>query len=180
MKELSLHILDIVSNSITAKATRIVIALAERDGLLTLTVEDNGCGMDKDFLARVTDPFTTTRTTRKVGMGLPLLKMAAEQSDGTFFIDSTPDVGTKVVVSFGLTHIDRPPLGDMKATLLTLIQGAPDIDFLYTHEADGKSCRLDLAEVRAELVDVPLNEPEVLAWLGEFLDENDFPDSQGL
>lgn len=177
MKELSLHILDIVNNSVSAKATRIGIDIAERDPWLYISITDNGCGMDAEFVARVTDPFTTTRTTRKVGMGLPLLKLAAEQTGGALSIDSQVGVGTTVTVTFGLTHIDRPPLGDMTATMVTLIQGAPDIDFTYTHHSADRACTLDTAELRLALEEVPLDTPDVLAWIQAYLTENDFSDT---
>ena len=123
MKELSLHILDIAQNSISAGCTELELSLTEGDGQLTLIIRDNGRGMAPEFLASVTDPFTTTRTTRKVGLGLPLLRMAAEQTGGSLAIESTVGVGTTVTARFCTGHIDCPPLGDMAGTVALLVQG---------------------------------------------------------
>lgn len=146
MKELSLNILDIAENSAKAGARNIRIALAEDGALLTIVVSDDGCGMKPDLLKRVTDPFTTTRTTRKVGLGIPLFKLAAEQTGGTLEIvskhisDFPEDHGTVVTAVFHKDHIDCTPHGDIVSTMLTLVQGHPDIDFLFTHEAAGAPC----------------------------------------
>ena len=176
MNELSLHILDIVQNSIKARASRIVIEIAESMSCdkLTILVIDNGCGMDKAFLDRVTDPFTTTRTTRKVGLGLPLFKMAAELAGGGLSITSTPGVGTQVKAWFGLSHIDRAPLGSMSETICTLVAGAPDVDYHYTHRTESREYTLDTAEVRRALgCEVSLSTPEVLDWIRTFIEENE-------
>ena len=169
MKELSLNILDVAKNSVKAGATRIVIRIEEADGWRTLSIIDNGCGMPPDFVARVTDPFTTTRTTRPVGMGLPLLKLAAQQTGGDLFIESSvePPTGTTVRATFKINHLDCVPVGDYAGSVVTLIQGSPDIDWLFVYDReDGKSVTLDTAEVRAILgPDVPLNLPDVLMWM---------------
>ncbi len=173
MKELSLHILDIVKNSVKAKATLIGIDIIEsvQADELTIVISDNGCGMSKDFLARVRDPFTTTRTTRKVGMGIPLYEAAALQCDGRFDITSEVNVGTTVTAVFGLSHIDRAPLGDMAETMTTLVSGSPEIDFCYTHQTDTNRFVFDTREIRKELGEVPLNLPDVLLWIDAFIKE---------
>lgn len=181
MKELSLHILDIAMNSVKAGASLIEINLEETGGVLTLRIADNGRGMEPDFLARVTDPFTTTRTTRKVGMGIPLLKLAAEQVGGVFSINSAPGAGTTVTASFQTGHLDTPPLGDIAATVVTLIQGSPEIDFVYSHSVsdarDDCHCplhtsTLDTRKLRQTLDGVPLNTPAVLLWIQESIQES--------
>ena len=169
MKELSLNILDVAKNSVKAGATRIVIRIEEADGWRTLSIIDNGCGMPPEFVARVTDPFTTTRTTRPVGMGLPLLKLAAQQTGGDLFIESSvePPTGTTVRATFKIDHLDCVPVGDYAGSVVTLIQGSPEIDWLFVYDReDGKNVTLDTAEVRAILgPDVPLNLPDVLMWM---------------
>lgn len=173
MKELSLNILDVAKNSVTAGATRIQIDVSESETRLTITISDNGCGMTPEFLSRVTDPFTTTRTTRKVGLGLPLMKMEAQMSGGDLTIDSKLGEGTTVTTWFDPGNIDMPPLGDLVSSIITLIQGSPDIDFVFTHSKNGQSYTLDTGEIRAIMGDISLSEPEVLSWLTEFLSENE-------
>ncbi len=173
MKELSLNILDVAKNSVTAGATRIGITVEETPVKLTITIEDNGCGMTPEFVARVTDPFTTTRTTRKVGLGLPLMKMEAQMSGGDLSIESEVGVGTTVKTWFDPTNIDMPPLGDLVSSILTLIQGSPDIDFVFTHRKNDTEYTLDTGEIRLIMGDISLSEPEVLSWLGEYLTENE-------
>ncbi len=169
MKELSLNILDVAKNSVKAGASRIVIRIEEADGWRTLSIIDNGCGMPPEFVATVTDPFTTTRTTRPVGMGLPLLKLAAEQTGGDLQIESSvvPPTGTTVRARFKIDHLDCVPVGDYAGSVVTLIQGSPDIDWLFVYNReDGKSVSLDTAEVRQILgPEVPLNLPDVLMWM---------------
>lgn len=178
MKELSLNILDIVENSIKAGADRVEILLKETPDRLTLTIVDNGCGMDEETVRTVTDPFYTTRTTRKVGMGVPLLKLAAEQTGGSLTITSRPqslypdDHGTTVTAEFDPGHIDFTPIGDIVSTMTTLIQGSPDIDFLLDHRWEGGQAVLDTAELRSVLgEEVPLNCYEVIQWIADNLKE---------
>ena len=179
MKEISLNILDIAENSVKAGASLTEITVTENDEQLTLTVRDNGCGMTAQTLKFVTDPFYTTRTTRKVGMGLPLLKMEAEQTEGTFEITSKSeseypeDHGTEVTAVFNKKHIDYTPLGDVVSSIVTLIQGHPDTDFLFMHTYGDKSVTLDTRELRAVLEDVPLNSYEVLDFINNFLREEE-------
>lgn len=171
MKELSLHILDIVKNSVSAGAAHIRIALDQgADGALTLSVEDDGRGMDSDFLAAVTDPFTTTRTTRKVGMGLPLYRLAAEQTGGGLEISSRVGEGTRVTAVFHTGHLDCPPMGDLPGTVAMLIQGSPAVEFTLSHATPRGSYLFSTTQVREALgEDVPLDAPEIFLWLSEYL-----------
>ncbi len=177
MKELSLNILDIVENSAKAEAKNIGIALREEHNILTLTITDDGKGMTHETLESVTDPFYTTRTTRKVGLGIPLLILAAEQTGGKVTITSRhigehPEAhGTTVTATLHRDHIDAPPLGDVIATVVTVIQGHPDTDFLYTHTKDGISVSLDTKEMREILGEIPLSSPEILVWIADNLRE---------
>lgn len=173
MRELSLHILDIAKNSVKAQATliEIVIEENEKENLLTIGINDNGCGMSEEFLKTVKDPFSTTRTTRKVGMGIPLFMAAAQSCGGDLSITSKEGVGTKLSVTFELNHIDRAPLGDMAGTIQTLISGSPEIDFLYRHTKNGQEFILDTQEIRNILSGVPLDTPDVLAWIDGYIKE---------
>lgn len=175
MKEISLNLLDIAQNSVSAGATLIELTVRESqaEDIVLMSVADNGKGMSPEFLARVTDPFTTTRTTRPVGMGLPLLKMEAEMTGGGLEIKSELGRGTTVTATFRRSHIDTPPLGDLKGTVVTLIQGSPDINFVYRRETDHGQFVLSTEEMREELGGIPLDEPEVLAWIGEYIEENE-------
>ena len=173
LRELSLHVLDLVENSLNAGASLVRILVAEDtpSDRLTIQVVDNGRGMDSEMLSRATDPFFTTRTTRRVGLGLPFLKQAAEMCNGTFVMDSALGVGTTVTAIFQQSHIDRMPLGDVGGTLLTLIIGNPQVDFEYTHVVNGGIMRFDTRPIRAELGDVAFSEPEVIAYLKAQIDE---------
>lgn len=174
MKELSLHLLDIAQNSISAGATLIEITVEvdhARD-MVRCQVKDNGRGMDRDLLERVTDPFTTTRTTRKVGLGIPFFKEGAEGCDGTFELESRPGVGTSIAATYRISHIDRPPLGDMADTIYGLVGCNDGIDFAYRYSVDGRVFVFDTREVRQALgSDIPLSTPEVAAWIRECLNE---------
>lgn len=176
MKELSLNILDIAENSVKAGASLTSILLEETEDTLTLTILDDGCGMTEETVRQVTDPFYTTRTTRRVGLGLPLLRLAAEQTDGSVTVESRHrdthpnDHGTRVTAVFHHRHIDCPPLGDVVSTVTTLIQGHPSTDFLYRHTRPaGETVELDTRELRLVLEDVPLDSFEVLTWIRENL-----------
>lgn len=173
MKELSLNILDIAKNSVTAGATLVEITVTETPQRLTIQVRDNGCGMTPEFVARVTDPFTTTRTTRKVGLGIPLLQMEARMAGGDLTIDSEVGKGTTLRAWFDPDNIDMPPLGDLTASIVTLIQGSPDIDFLYTHQKGEEGYCLDTREIREIMGGISLAEPEILGWLSDYLSENE-------
>lgn len=174
MKELSLNILDIAENSVKAKATLTEITIEETNETLVLTIADDGTGMPKEIVLGVTDPFYTTRTTRKVGLGLPLLKLAVEQTGGNLSIQSSQgeNHGTTVKATFYKNHIDFTPLGDVISTITTLIQGHPETDFLFKHLKDEKEVKLDTRELRLVLgEEVPLNEYEVIKWIREYLRE---------
>ena len=173
MKELSLNILDITENSVKAGATLTEISRTEAVGRLVLSIKDDGGGMSEETVRSVVDPFYTTRTTRKVGMGVPLFKMAAEQTGGRLEIvsDTGEDHGTTVTAYFNKDHLDFTPLGDVISTVTTLIQGHPDTDFLFTHLIDDKEIRLDTRELRAVLEGVPLNTYDVLEWIRGYLEE---------
>ena len=179
MKELSLNILDIAQNSVSAGAKNILISLEEdAKGLLTMTITDDGKGMDPEMVRTVTDPFCTTRTTRKVGMGIPLLKLASEQAGGSFSIRSVSreidpaNCGTTVQATFDTTNIDCTPLGDVVDTMVVLIQGHPEIDYLYQHSAPGGTARLDTKELREVLgEEISLGEFEILEWIRGSLEE---------
>jgi signal transduction histidine kinase len=177
MKELSLNILDICENSTKAGATLVEITITESTDNLEIVIKDDGVGMTREVLQSVTNPFYTTRTTRRVGMGIPLFKLSAEQTGGHLkiesrHIDEFPDShGTQVLARFIKTHMDFTPLGDIVSTVKTLIQGHPDIDFVFTHSKDEKRIYLDTREIRAVLESVPLDSFEVLCWIGENLSE---------
>ena len=176
MDELSLYVLDITMNSVRAGATEIRIELIEEGEKLTFKVSDNGCGMTEEQLKRLSDPFFTTRKTRKVGLGIPFLKMLAEMTGGGVEITSThesvsADHGTTTTASLLKDHIDFIPLGDMVETVKTLIQGSPEINFTYIHKTSNGEVRLSCAEMREVLGEIPLNEPEILEWIGENLRE---------
>ena len=174
MKEISLNILDITENSVKAGATLTEIYVDELGDKLTLTIVDDGCGMDEETLRSVTDPFYTTRTTRKVGLGIPLLKLACEQTGGELSITSSVDAdahGTTVKAVFFKNHIDFTPLGDVISSIVTLIQGHPDTDFLFRHSTEGGAVELDTREIRAVLEGVPLDTYEVILWIRENLEE---------
>ena len=171
MEDFSLYVLDITMNSVRAGATEISISLVEEGDWLTFTVSDNGCGMTKEQLARLDDPFFTTRKTRAVGLGIPFLKMLAEMTGGHVRIVSTPASesdahGTTTTAVFGRHHIDFVPLGDLVGTVVTLIQGSPAVDFTYLHQTEQGSVRFSCAELRAVLgEEIPLSEPEILLWI---------------
>ena len=177
MKELSLNILDITENSTKAEATLVKIEISEFENQLSIRVTDNGTGMNEETLLSVANPFYTTRTTRKVGMGIPLFRLAAEQTGGSLTIssrhisDHPTDHGTSVLASFNKQHIDFTPLGDIVSTIVTLIQGHPSIDFCFTHDYFGQAISLDTREIRNVLGDIPLDTYEVLQWVKENLSE---------
>jgi hypothetical protein len=177
MKELSLNILDITENSTKAGASLVKIELFDSDELLTISITDNGIGMKEETLRSVVNPFYTTRTTRKVGMGIPLFRLAAEMTGGSLTIESKHadecpnDHGTLVKATFNKRHIDFTPLGDVISTVTTLIQGHPRVDFLFTHSYGECLVSLDTREIREVLEGVPLDIPEVLLWIRDNLTE---------
>ncbi len=167
MLELSMHILDLVQNSLAAQATRVEIRVREdlKQDILSVEVRDNGRGMPGEMTRTVTDPFFTSRTTREIGLGLPLLKEAAERCGGHLEVESREGEGTKVLAIFQLDHLDRAPLGDIGETLALLITGNPEADFFYHHEVDGEVYRLDTREMREILGPVKLDDPSVFGFV---------------
>lgn len=173
MRELALHVLDVLENAIEAGAKRVELTIDEDSAVdrLTIEVADDGRGMSDAVLRRVGDPFYTTRTTRHVGLGIPLLRAAARRCNGDLTIASLPGSGTRVLVSFQRSHIDRAPLGDMRSTLLGVLLSQAEIDLRYQHRIDGREFAFDTTEMRAALRDVPLSHPAVREWLEAFLAE---------
>lgn len=184
MKELSLHILDIVQNSIKAEATLIEIKIIEaiKKDCLIIEIKDNGKGMSRDLLKKVTDPFVTTRDTRRVGLGLSLLKATAQQCEGDLLVESEEGVGTRIHTTFQHSHIDRAPLGRMEDTLITLLIASEDenedvvnertVDYIYKHQVNDQSFIFDTREVKKILAGTPINDLEVLDWMKDYLKEN--------
>ncbi len=164
MEDLSLHILDIAENSITAGATEIRIKIIEdiKQNLLLIGISDNGKGMDEEMLKNAYDPFYTTRTTRRVGLGIPLLAQCARESMGDINIKTKKGKGTTITATFQHNHIDRKPLGDIGKTLIVLIVSNPDIDFIFEHKKNDNMYFLDTADLKKELDDIPINTPEVI------------------
>jgi len=172
MKDLSMHIMDIAQNSVRAKARLVHIAILEKGEDLIIHVEDDGTGMDAETVAKVTDPFYTSRTTRKVGLGIPLIKQNAEQTDGKLDLTSELGKGTILRAIFGRYHIDRPPMGDLPGTMAMLISGNPQLDFEFHYEKDGETFSLDSREVKEILGDVDIRLPKVANFLKQMIDEN--------
>jgi anti-sigma regulatory factor (Ser/Thr protein kinase) len=172
VRELSLHLLDIAENSIAAGASEINVSVIEntRSDLLQMSVQDNGKGMDAETVARVIDPFVTSRTTRKVGLGIPLLKEAAEACNGFLRIDSTPGNGTLLTVQFQRSHIDRMPLGDISETFMTLLIANPEIHWIFDYRFDDRQFLFDDHEVKETLQGVPMTEPSILGFLRDLVE----------
>lgn len=173
MRDLSMHVLDIAQNSIKANANLVIVTFdIANNRFLSFEVKDDGCGMSPELLAQVTDPFTTTRTTRKVGLGIPMLQQSAEMSGGSFRIDSTVEVGTTIQAVFDLKNIDCIPMGEMCDTLLALVILNPDKpDFLFKATSNEATAEFDTRTVRAVLGEVPLNEPDIITWIKESIEE---------
>lgn len=174
MRELSLHILDALQNSLEARATLVELVIEEDQAAdrLVIIIRDNGRGMDEATLARVVDPFYTTRKTRHVGLGIPLFRVAAERCNGELVITSQPGKGTMLRAVFQHSHLDRAPLGDMTGTLLSFILGG-NCDLSYVHCVNGREFALSTAEIKAELGDVPISHPAVREWFRGFIEEGE-------
>ncbi|MCD7952996.1 MAG: ATP-binding protein [Synergistaceae bacterium] len=175
LEDLSAHVLDISENSTMAGADEVEITIKEdeREDLILFSVKDNGRGMSPEFVAKVTDPFTTTRTTRRVGMGLPFLRQSAELCGGGLVIDSAVGVGTTITATFQYGSVDRPPLGDMPATIMTLVMGSPNVHWRYRHIINGREFLLDTDEI-VEALDGDrgmLASPDVGLWLRDNIRE---------
>lgn len=175
MQEISLNILDVAQNSVTAGAKLIMITVDEQCAAnrLTVTIADDGCGMSAATVKKVTDPFYTSRTTRKVGLGIPLFKMSAEMTGGSFDISSEVGRGTTVRAEYVLDSIDRMPLGDINGTITALITCNPSLDFVYLRRVDKNEFTLDTRSMREILGDIPLDRPEVAGFIADFLNENE-------
>lgn len=174
MNELSLYILDLVQNSVTAgaKHIEITIRISSEDDLIVITLTDDGCGMDEKLLAKVVSPFTTTRTTRKVGLGIPMIKALCESCEGTFGIESEVGRGTRLTLTFRRSHIDLPPMGNLADTMVALVNGSPAApEFKLTYANGGEEFVFDTAQIRTALEGVPLDSPEVLSWIREYVSE---------
>jgi hypothetical protein len=174
MNDLAMHILDIVQNSISAGASNIwieVLLSIARD-LLSISVKDDGKGMTPEMVAKVTDPYCTTRTTRKVGLGLPLLRQGAEQAGGSLSIDSTVGVGTTVKAEYGLSHIDRPPMGDLANAYVLLLGANPDINIVLHYTTDEEDFSISTKELDEALDGLPLNDPQVMKLVYEMVSSN--------
>lgn len=174
MNEISLHIIDIIQNSLSAGASliRVIIDECLSENLLSVTIVDNGKGMTQEQVERLDDPFFTSRTTRRVGMGIPLFRQSAEQSGGDLLVTSEPGVGTTVQARFLNDHIDRPPLGDIANTMVLMISANPDKDFVFEYIYNSQSYIFDTVEVKAVLEELPLNDPAVIRMLTEMIAEN--------
>jgi len=174
MIELSLHILDIIQNSIVAGAKNIHLSIIEdlTDDLLLIEIKDDGTGMDNNEIQKALDPYFTSRTTRKVGLGLPLFKMAAEQCKGSLSIKSGIGKGTTVTASFSHSNIDRQPMGDISGVLCILIGSNPETDFTYEHKTNIGKYKFETGEIRKVLEGMPLNDPKVIKFLKEMIFEN--------
>jgi anti-sigma regulatory factor (Ser/Thr protein kinase) len=173
MEELSLHILDLVENCIAAGAQCVEIRVCEnrQEDLLSIEIADDGSGMSERVLETATDPFFTTRTTRRVGLGLPLFEQAAKMAGGELRIESRPGAGTKVTGVFKHSHLDRQPLGDMTGTLLSLVVGNPQIEFTYIHRTDDSEIAFSAGEIRAQLGGLPINSSEGIAAVRKSLEK---------
>jgi len=172
MRDVSLHILDIVENSLRAGASLIQIDIAADipHDTLTVTIGDNGSGMSEEMLERVRSPFTTTRTTRKVGLGIPLFAAGCENTGGHLEIESTLGQGTKLTAVYSFGHIDRPPLGNIAESIASLVLANPQVDFVYTARKD-ETFEFDTRMIKATLDGVAITEPSVMAFIREYLEE---------
>jgi len=171
LEDLSLHILDLVENSIAAKAKEIAISIQEdsREDRLVIEIKDDGMGMDHEVSEKATDPFFTTRSSRRVGLGLSLMAQAAQEAGGGLRIESELEKGTRVVATFQYRHIDRKPLGDMIETMTTLILGNPELKIFYTHSKDGKSYVFSSQVLKERFKNQSLTHPDVIQWLRKHL-----------
>lgn len=169
-----MHIMDILQNSTRAGATEVTLEVMEDPAADTLTIRfiDNGCGMDAETVQKVINPFFTTRTTRKVGLGLPLLKQNTEQTGGSLDIQSEKGKGTTVTAIFGLTHLDRPPMGDLAGTVVLTASAYPDIRFIFHYKNDKVDYVFDTKEVNEALDGISIQEPEVIEYLKEMITSN--------
>ena len=173
MRDLSLHILDIAQNSIRAKAKLVEIVIEEdaHEDTISLQIIDDGTGMDEETMAKVQDPFYTTRTTRKVGLGIPLLAQTARSCGGDFSINSGPRHGTAIKAVFIKSHIDMLPMGNMADTMVSLVAVNPNVDFVFKHKTIKCEFCFDTRDVKATLEDIPITLPTVLDWIREYIEQ---------
>ncbi|PKN20480.1 MAG: ATP-binding protein [Deltaproteobacteria bacterium HGW-Deltaproteobacteria-6] len=173
MLSLAAHILDIAENSVRAGAKLISINIDEdsKKDLLSIEIIDDGHGMNENALKKVLDPFYTTKTVRRVGLGLPLLADAADRAGGAFHMESKENQGTRIKATFGLHHLDRQPLGDILNTVIILIVANSDVDFFYKHRHNDRRLEVDTREIRKEIEDVPINHPEVIKYIRDVIEE---------
>jgi hypothetical protein len=172
MNDLSFHITDIANNSLRAEATEVEIDIRAEKSSVIITITDNGTGMDEETLACARNPFYTTRTTRKVGLGLPFLFQNAEQTGGSVSIDSELGKGTKVTAVFHSDHIDMPPWGDLSGTIALLITGIPQINFAFHYQTEKGSFSISSAEIKEALGDIPISHSQVMLWVMEMIQEH--------
>jgi histidine kinase/DNA gyrase B/HSP90-like ATPase len=175
MRELSLHILDIAENSLRAKASLVEILVEENsdNNKFIIKITDNGCGMTQEYASKVLDPFTTERTTRSIGLGLPMFAATAERCSGHLVLKSEPNLGTEIIVEMELENIDRPPLGDMADTIVALICHGSEFDLKYDRVIGSNKFTFDTKEIKSELDGVPLTTPSVLNWIRNYILENE-------
>lgn len=172
MNNLSFHITDISANSVRAGATEIRVDIRQTADRITIRIADNGSGMDRETMARVVDPFYTTRTMRKVGLGLPFLIQNAEQTGGRVVLCSEPGKGTEVTAEFVASHIDCPPWGDLAGTIALLIAGTPEVNICFNYQKGAASFTVSTADLKEALGDLPLSHPRVVSWIKEMIEEN--------
>lgn len=174
MKEISLHIMDLVQNSIRAKATQIEINIEEKpeSNFLAIQIKDNGEGMTEEVAKKAIDPFFTSRTTRNVGLGIPFFKQLVEQCNGKFFLTSVPEKGTSLEAEMELNHIDRQPMGDIAGVLVLLLTANPEIRFIYSHTAKNGNYVFDTAEIKSTLGTSSIADPGILQFIREMIQEN--------
>lgn len=173
MEEICAHILDITANAVTAGAGHVAVTIEEdrNNNLLSVTFKDDGRGMDEEMVKKVVDPFFSTKKGKKVGLGIPLLKGTAETCGGKFRLASRPGQGVDISASFQLDHPDLPPLGNLKDTILVLVIGNPDVDFSFSYTVDGRTFSLYTRQIREMIGSVPINHPDIVKFLTEYLDE---------
>lgn len=174
MREISLHILDLVQNSIEAEATTVTLEIIEdtaKDSMI-IRISDNGRGMNKKMRQLVIDPFITTRTTRRIGLGLPLMDMSTKRCGGYLNIDSTPGQGTVIEAMYQHSHLDRPPMGNLVETIKSILVANPVLQFSYHHTVNNRSITVSSREIDDILDGIPLTQPDVLVWLHGYLSDN--------
>lgn len=173
MQEIAMTILDIVQNAIRAKATLIRIHIIDsfQNNKIHIEISDNGCGMSQEMLEKVINPFFTTRTTRSIGLGIPMFKESVEATGGTFSIHSQEGLGTTIIGVYTKDHLDTPPMGNLVETMITLIQYDEHIRYVFKYQENDFEFDLDTLEIQDILDDVPINQPEIILWLKDYIKE---------